>query len=176
MLCHSNFDLPTPEFQFGSQEFRFRGRTTCDNIPDNTYVISLPQALTKRIPLAECHRDAQVAAWFVEDKLTRQSAWGCMRGLLAQLEGLGIDRPATRSRLSGDVCIRPVEQGEEMVMDEHGVSYLKHADGELTPVLPPGFTVHSMWIIANVIDRGSIGAAAVNFAKGGAQMTDRYVW
>ena len=133
--------------------------------------LSLPQALTKSIPIAEFHRDAQVASWFVEDKLTRQAAWGCLRGLLAQLEALGIDRPATRSRLPDDVCVRPVEQGEEIVVDDHGNSYLSKVDGETTVVLPPGFTVHSMLIIANVIDRGSIGSAAVNFAKGGAGMT-----
>ena len=62
-------------------------------------------------------------------------------------------------------------QGEEIVWDDHGISYLRNGDGEKTQVIPPGFTVHSMLIIANVIDRGSIGLAAVNFAMGGAGMT-----
>ena len=53
-------------------------------------------AATKRYaPIAECHRDAQVASWFVEDKLTRQAARGCLRGLLSQLEVLGVEQPAT---------------------------------------------------------------------------------
>ena len=125
-----------------------------------------PQAVSKRLPFSEIHRDTNVSQWFVENKLERTSAWGCLRALLCQIESLGITNAASRCQLPADVIARPLTSLEERVVDEVGDSHVLCA-GILTPMFPDGFRVSQMLVVSNVLDRGSSGNAMVNFASAG---------
>ena len=129
-------------------------------------------ALSKRLPLVECHRDQEVSELYVSGKVERLSAWNCLRALFAQIESVGIENAASRMTLPETVRVWPLEHGETCVYNDGGDPFIQASDGSLTPVFPFGFRVErNMFIVSNVMDRGSNGSAATNVAAAGAKFT-----
>ena len=109
---------------------------------------------------------------YVLGRSERLAAWNCLRALLAQVESLGISNPATRMRLPDDVRVWPFKADETRVVADGDDAFIQARDGSRTPVFPFGFRVEdSLFIVANIIDRRSVGAGASHFGAGGAKLT-----
>lgn len=109
---------------------------------------------------------------YIQNTAERVAAWSCLRALLAQIESLGVVNPASRMRLPDDVRVWPLAAGETRGAYDEGDVWIQSIDGSRMPVFPVGFRVEEhMFIVANIIDRGSVGSGATHFGAGGARLT-----
>lgn len=108
-------------------------------------------------------RDEEVAELFVQDKLERKSAHSILRALFAQLQGVFGEGIVQRCRIPAHCHIWRLAAGEARVVDDSGVSRVQKSDGTVSEVLPPDFRLQDVTTIMSVVDRGTVGRAALWF-------------
>jgi hypothetical protein len=125
------------------------------------------------VEIAEILKDRQLTEWFVQDKLCREAAFNMIHALVTQLEEV-FSSPISRGILPATVRVGTIADtkllrvrltsGKSVIVD-----LVTHA---VTPIFPPDFEPRSLFVSNHTIDRGSVGAAAMNFMVAGGWLAN----
>ena len=121
------------------------------------------QVLPKLVPFDVILADRDLSYLYVNGQLERQAAHGNLRSLATALEHL-LRVGIRESILPDDVLVRRLLMGEQRVRLHSGIMVIVNTRTEqVRPLFPLGWSCQSMLTINHTIDRGSVGAAAMNF-------------
>ena len=116
------------------------------------------------VPIEAVLVDRSLSGLYIQDKFELRSSYELLRALIIAQESVST-KPITRGILPDAVCLKIVlKSSQTRVAAASGTVYLTDTvTRQATPIFPCDFDVRNLFIISHVVDRGSNGAAVVNF-------------